>query len=91
MAVKSTRIYLLAVLLGVVFLAAQLHCCLELNSGTLNTHACPICSTTGTAIATSSPVVAMVPAVNRLEVSGVTVEIFIVVLRNIAPRAPPSL
>ena len=91
MAVKSTRIYLLAVLLGVVFLAAQLHCCLELNSGTLKTHACPICSTTGTAIATSSPVVAMVPAVNRLEVSGVTVEIFIVVLRNIAPRAPPSL
>jgi hypothetical protein len=51
---------------------------------------CPICSATGSAIATTSPIIAMVPAVNRLEVFVVTATVPVVVLRNVAPRAPPA-
>ena len=86
---KSKRIYFLALLLGIVFLAAQLHCCLELNSRTVDSHFCPVCSTAGSAIATPSPDIAIVPSVDRVELAGVTVTISPVVLRSIAPRAPP--
>ena len=86
---KSKRIYFLALLLGVVFFAAQLHCCLELNSRTVDSHFCPVCSTAGSAIATPSPDITIVPSVNRVELAGVTVTVPPVVLRSIAPRAPP--
>jgi hypothetical protein len=90
MPAKTKRVYVLALLLGVVFLAAQLHCCLELNSGTLDSHLCPICSTTGSAVAAPSLTMAMVPAINRLEVLPVVATVLVVVLRNITPRAPPA-
>jgi hypothetical protein len=77
-------------LLGLVFLAAQLHCCVDLNSRTLDSHACPICSATGAAIATACLIIAMVPAINRLEVFAVTATVPVVVLRNVGPRAPPA-
>jgi hypothetical protein len=87
---KTKRAYFLALLLGIVFLGAQLHCCVDLNSGPVSSHACPICSTAGSAIATPSLILAMVPAVNRLEVLGVTTEVPVVDLRNVSPRAPPA-
>lgn len=87
---KTKRVYLLAVLLGVVFLAAQMHCCVELNSRTMDSHVCPICSATGIAIATTSPTLAMVPAVNRIEVAVLRAPVPVVVLRYVAPRAPPA-
>ena len=83
------RAYLLVVLVGIVFLAAQMHCCLELNSRTLDSHFCPICSTAGSAIATPSPIIILVPTINRFEVTGVSASVPIVVFRNVAPRAPP--
>lgn len=86
---NSKRLYFLVLLLGMVFLAAQLHCCLEMNSRTLDSHFCPICSTAGSAIATLSPILVHAPSINRIEVAGVTVTLPTVVLRNIAPRAPP--
>ena len=86
---NSRRVYFLVALLGFVFLAAQLHCCLELNSRTMDSHFCPICSTAGSAISTPSPIIAIVPAIDRVEVAGVTVTVPHVVHRNIAPRAPP--
>jgi hypothetical protein len=90
MVVHSKRVYFLALLLGVVFLAAQLHCCVDLNSRTLDSHVCPICSAAGAAIATPSLTIAMVPAINRLEVFVVTATVPVVVPRNVGPRAPPS-
>jgi hypothetical protein len=90
MVVHSKRVHFLALLLGVVFLAAQLHCCVDLNSRTLDSHVCPICSAAGAAIATPSLTIAMVPAINRLEVFVVAATVPVVVPRNVGPRAPPS-
>lgn len=90
MVVHSKSVHFLALLLGVVFLAAQLHCCVDLNSRTLDSHVCPICSAAGAAIATPSLTIAMVPAINRLEVFVVTATVPVVVPRNVGPRAPPS-
>jgi len=90
MSVHSKRVHFLALLLGVVFFAAQLHCCVDLNSRTLDSHVCPICSAAGAAIATPSLTIATVPAINRLEVFVVTATVPVVVPRNVGPRAPPS-
>ena len=87
---KTKRVYFLALLLGAVFLAAQLHCCVDIHSRTMDSHVCPICSTAGTAIATPSLVLEMVPVTNRLEVFAVVAVVPVVVFRNVAPRAPPS-
>jgi hypothetical protein len=87
---KSKRFFFLALLLGGLRLAAQLHCCVDLNSPSLDSHVCPICSSAGTAVPTSSLIVEMAPAINRLEVSGVVVSAPLVVPRSIAPRAPPA-
>lgn len=88
---RPKRVYFLVLLLGGIFLAAQLHCCVDLNSGTLESHVCPVCSTVGTAIAPPSLNVATLPAINRLEVLRVVATVPVVVLRNVAPRAPPAI
>jgi len=88
---KSKRILFLALLLGGILLAAQLHCCVDLNSRSLDSHVCPICSAAGTAVPTPSLIVEMAPAINRLEISGVIVSVPLVVPRSIAPRAPPAV
>jgi hypothetical protein len=86
---KSKCVYFMVLLLGIVFLAAQLHCCLELNSRTMDSHFCPICSAAGAVISAPSPIVAIVPAIDRVEMAGITVTVPTVVLRSIAPRPPP--
>ena len=88
---KSKRFFFLALLLGGILLAAQLHCCVDLNSRALDSHVCPICSTAGAAVPTPSLIVEMAPSINRLEVFGVVVSVPLVVPRSIAPRAPPAL
>ena len=90
MLVHSKRVHFLALLLAVVFLAAQLHCCVDLNFRTLDSHVCPICSAAGAAIATPSLTIATVPAINRLEVFVVTATVPVVAPRNVGPRAPPA-
>jgi hypothetical protein len=90
MPAKAKWAYFLALLLGVVLLATQLHCCVELNSATAGSHMCPICSAAGTAIATPSLAVAMVQATNPLELPAEMPKVSVVVLRNIGPRAPPA-
>lgn len=85
----SKQVYFLVLLLGIVLLAGQMHCCLELNSRNMDSHFCPICSTAGSAVATASPVIVIVPSVNQIEIAGVTISVPAVVYRNIAPRAPP--
>jgi len=88
---KSKKLLGLALLLGSILFAAQLHCCVDLNSRTLDSHVCPICSATGTAIATPSPIFEMAPSINRLEISGPLIAVPLVIPRNIAPRAPPAV
>jgi hypothetical protein len=82
--------YLLTIVLGIAVLGAQLHCCVDLTSGVMSSHVCPICSTAGSAVAPPSLILAMVPAVDRLEVVGMTAKLPVVVWRNVSPRAPPA-
>ena len=82
---------LLGALLASVLFGAQLHCCLDLNSQTLDSHVCPVCSAAGSAILTSAVHVEMAPAVNRLEEFRVLAVVPLVAPRSIAPRAPPAV
>ncbi|HKW56013.1 MAG TPA: hypothetical protein VJN42_01535 [Candidatus Acidoferrum sp.] len=80
-----------ALLLGMVFLAAQFHFCADLNSGPVGSHPCQLCSTAGAAVAPSAISLAVIPVVHRLEV---LVPIFapaLEVSRATSPRAPPAL
>jgi len=81
---------LLAALLASVLFGAQLHCCLDLTSQSIDSHVCPICSVAGAAIVTSSPTMEMAPAINRLEDFSAPAIVSLVVPRDIAPRAPPQ-
>src|SRR5260370_17375962 len=65
---KSHRIRILALFLGVIFLGAQFHFCVELTAAPTASHICPVCSATGSVLAPRSPVVAIVPVTNRLQV-----------------------
>jgi hypothetical protein len=87
---KTQRIYILALLLAGMFLIAQFHCCVSLTSSSMDSHACPICSTAGIAVATPSLLLALIPAINRLEAPPMIAVVSVVVLRNVEPRAPPA-
>ena len=86
---RSKFAFLLAALLASVLFGAQLHCCLDLSSQSIDSHACPICSAAGAAVLTSSLTMEMAPAINRLEDFSVPVVVSAEVPRDIAPRAPP--
>ena len=90
MPVKSKRFCFLAILLGVVFLGAQLHCCADLSSHASDSHVCPICSAAGTAIATPALIMVMVPAIDRLGIFASDVFAAAECSRVTSPRAPPS-
>ena len=80
-----------ALLLGIIFLAAQFHFCADLTSGPGGSHPCQLCSTAGSAIAPQSLTLAVVPVVNRLELLATTLSPSIELPRYISPRAPPAL
>jgi len=91
MQAKTQRIRTLALLLGVIFLGAQFHFCTELTATPSASHICPVCSTAGSVVVTQSPVIAIVPVSNRLEVAPVIVSVSSAVPRGTSPRAPPAL
>jgi hypothetical protein len=80
-----------ALLLGIIFLAAQFHFCADLNSGPSGSHPCQLCSTAGTAIATQTLDLDVVPVVHRLEVFSNVLSPSVEVERATSPRAPPAL
>jgi len=79
-----------AVLLGIIFLAAQFHFCADLNSGPSGSHPCPLCSTAGSAVTTETLDLAVVPVVDRLEVFLTILSPSVEVPRTTSPRAPPA-
>jgi len=87
----TPRIRFLALLLGVIFLGAQFHFCNDLTTTPSVSHICPVCSTAGSVVATQSPVIAIVPATNRLEVAPAVISVSSAVPRATSPRAPPIL
>jgi hypothetical protein len=88
---KSHRIRILALFLGFIFLGAQFHFCTDLTATPSASHICPVCSTTGSIVATQSPSIAIVPVTNRLEVAPFVGYVSSAVLRATSPRAPPAL
>ncbi len=91
MQAKTQRIRILALLLGVIFLGAQFHFCTDVTARPSASHICPLCSTAGSVVATQSPVIAVVPVTNRLEVALSVVSASSAVPRATSPRAPPVL
>jgi hypothetical protein len=90
MQANARHIRILALLLGVVFLGAQFHFCADLTASPSASHICPVCSTAASVVATQSPVIAMVPVTNRLELTSLVISVFSAVPRATAPRAPPA-
>src|ERR1700676_2846028 len=87
---KSQRIRILALVLGVVFLAAQFHFFTDLTAGPSASHLCPVCSTAGSVVAAPSPSIAIVPITNRLEVAPLVDLVSSAVPPSTSPRAPPA-
>jgi hypothetical protein len=83
----KTRIF--ALLLGIVFLAAQFHFCADLSAGS-NAHFCPFCSTAGVAIAAQTPILGVAPIMARLEILSAQVLFSPEIALSISPRAPPA-
>lgn len=89
---KLARIRLLALCLGIIFLGAQFHFCSDLTpSATSTSHICPLCAATGVAVVAQSPVIAIVPAANRLEILPAINTVPFVFSSPSSPRAPPSV
>ncbi len=86
---KSKAFYFLAFFLATVFLAAQLHCGIDLNSRTVDSHACPVCHTAAAAIATSAVIFVASRAMQRLEILPSLPPARLLIFRNLTPRAPP--
>jgi hypothetical protein len=80
-----------ALLLGIIFLGAQFHFCTDLSASPSATHFCPVCSVVGSAVTTQSPIVALIPAANRLEVVSLVLAVSSAFPRAVSPRAPPAL
>lgn len=54
------KLTFVALLLAILFLAAQFHQCADLAPNTAASHACPVCSAAATVVTTASPVIAFV-------------------------------
>jgi len=88
---KARHIRILALLLGVIFLGAQFHFCAELTATPSASHLCPVCSTAASVVATPSPVIAIMPVTDRLELTPLVISVSSATPRGTSPRAPPAL
>jgi hypothetical protein len=81
-----------ALLLGIVFLAAQFHFCSDINSSQPgSSHPCQLCSTAGSAITPSTVSLSVIPLVRRLEIGVAFIVESADSFRATSPRAPPVL
>jgi len=60
MASRAHKLTFIALLLAILFVAAQFHQCADLTSTNSGSHVCPVCSTAATVVAPESPVLAFV-------------------------------
>src|SRR5260370_42193352 len=88
---KCLRFRILALFLGVIFLGAHFHFFADLTAAPSASHICPICSDAGSVVATPSPLIAIAPVTNRLELVPVLLSVSSAVPRATSPRAPPAL
>lgn len=88
---KRGIIVFFALLLGVLFLGAQLHFCADFAPGPTGTHLCPVCSAAVSAAVPSTPVISLVPTAARLERLAAVEVSFTDFSLHVSPRAPPAL
>ena len=88
---NQRNIGLLALLLALIFLGAQLHYCADLTSAPSGTHICPVCSAVGAAVVTPAPSITVVSQVRPLEVFAHAVASSSEIPRATSPRAPPVI
>ncbi len=91
MRAKRSTVVVFALLLGILFLGAQLHFCGDLAPGPTGTHLCPVCSAVLSAAVTSAPVIAFVPVLARLEFASPAEFSPADFSLPVSPRAPPAL
>jgi hypothetical protein len=91
MPITYFRYQLVAVLLAVIFLAAQFHFCADLTSGPSGSHICPVCTTAGAVVASQPPQIATIPVANRVVVLAKLFPVSPDLPRATSPRAPPAL
>jgi len=87
----SNKVKFFALLLGLIFLAAQFHFCADLSALNSSGHFCPFCSTAGAAVATHVPLLGSAPATVRLEVRLAETAVSSEVAPSTSPRAPPAI
>ena len=87
----SYKVKVFALLLGLIFLAAQFHFCADLSALNSSGHFCPFCSTAGAAVATHVPLLGPAPATVRLEVRLAETAVSSEVAPSTSPRAPPAI
>ena len=87
----SYKVKVFALLLGLIFLAAQFHFCADLSALNSNGHFCPFCSTAGAAVAAHVPLLGLAPATVRLEVRPAETVVSSEVASSVSPRAPPAI
>jgi hypothetical protein len=88
---NPNKLRICALLLGIIFLAAQFHFCADLNANPGGSHPCQLCSTAGTAVAPQVLDLSMVPVVHRLELAAPALRHSVEISRATSPRAPPAL
>ena len=60
MPVRTHKLAFVALLLSLLFLAAQFHQCADLSSNSAASHVCPVCSVAATVVKSEAPVIAFV-------------------------------
>ena len=80
----------IALVLLVLFLGAQIHFLSDLESGQVGAHLCPVCSVLTSAILLALPILCSLPVIGRAEDPATVGVALQVVSRLIAPRAPPA-
>jgi len=91
MPAPAPKIRLIALLLGVLFLAGQFHFCADFQAGSSASHFCPVCSNGSCAIPVAIQTAATSLAVAPLELSGVATAALPSLASAVSSRAPPAL
>jgi hypothetical protein len=87
---KPSSLPFLALLLGVILLAAQLHFCVDMTGSPSGSHICPVCSVASSVVTAQSPSVEIIRVSDRLEIAPSLVALSSAVPRGTSPRAPPA-
>jgi hypothetical protein len=87
---RTHKATFVALLLAILFLAAQFHQCADLTSNSTATHVCPVCSMAGTVVASESPVMTLVSAETAFVAQPAPRVISSHIPYAASPRASPS-